>query len=461
LFVDSLSADYMLLSYIKMIGERHPYLMKALYVFGILVAAVVFFVINSYPVWRFATMIENAIASDTVSSSSNYSSGISSSTQSQEKEETVPDHGTLIGLWVGLSYALLDLVSLGLSSYVKGEYRILQFICRWMCRIAYQILTTILWVDPVVVIWEIVNAVNPRAHGDAQHGNGALISAIVVGSFAILVTVVHIISALTLFTKHITITSPKVKESFTLAHISDVHIGSRTKMWLKRVVKKVNSEHCDALVITGDLFDTPGVQNHELDPIFDVKSPVYAVTGNHDLATGETCARLHKHTREKLNIIDGLAIPVPGKSGAMILGIEDYDDKETYLDEVRRLAKNLDDQHNSGYRVLLNHRPWGFHHMVREQLADLLLSGHTHAGGQLFMFIPLVIFYFPLFHGLYTIGDRHMFCSPGTGTWGPYAREWGFNLVTYITVKPPAEDATRDIVETDVSERLCADVTDE
>jgi len=449
-----------------MAGGR-PLVMNILYVVGIIFAVIIFFGICAWPVWRFATLIENAVADDATIVNSSSSFGNSSSVLSNKgDEEDVPDHGTLIGLWVGLVWAAICLASVGLPLYVGPKFSFFQWFCRWMSRVGYQFLTTILWLLPLLAIWEIVNAVEPRAHGGSEHGDGAKISAIIIAAIAIFVTVVHLIHALALYTKHITIVSPKVKQPFTIAHISDVHIGSRTKMWLRRVVNKVNSEPTDAVIISGDLFDYPGVQNHEMDPIFDVKSPIYAVSGNHDLATGdESYKRLYSYMAKKITIVDGISLPLPGQSGALVLGVEDCDEKEAYLNVVRQLAKNIDlDPERSGaYRILVNHRPWGFRHMATEQLADLLLSGHTHAGGQLFMFIPLVKYIFPMYHGYYTIGDRHMFCSPGTGTWGPYVREWGFNLVTFITVKPPAEGSTGDPSDTSKAieeQSLCPETDD-
>jgi len=463
--------------------------------FGMLIATIIFVAINAYPIWRFSTFIENAIAdplpqsfsssgayslsssshisSSAVSSSSHMSSSavssshmsssaaasshLSSSVHSSheggalleepltnsEGAEVIPDQFTLTGLWIGIVWAFICLASIGLPHLVSFKFPILQYCCRWMSRIAYHILTTFLWINPLLLIWEIINAVNPRAHGGPEYGNGALISAIVILVIALLIAIVHLVHALSLYTRHITFHSPKIRNPLTICHISDVHIGSRTSGWLSRVAKKINSEPCDLVVVSGDLFDYPGVQNHEMDPIFTIKAPVYAVAGNHDLATGDASfRRLYAYMSAKVELLPCTAIRVPGNSGVMILGVEDDDTQEEFLGNVRKIVKAIEEEPSNAdcYRVLVNHRPWGFPEMAREELADLLLTGHTHAGGQLLAFIPLVKAFFPLYHGLYTIGNRHMFCSPGTGTWGPYVREWGLNLVTYIHLNPSSSE---------------------
>lgn len=403
---------------------------------GLLFVAV-YVAMSAYTVWRTATLIENAAwRADTNASSAPGSSSISG------EEEGVPDHGTLRGLWAGLAWAVASVPLMMLPLVVGAAHRVLQHVCRWLSRVVYTAVTTVLWVAGALLVWEVVDACVPAAHGDAAHGGGALVSVLVVGAVALAATAAHLASALALRTRHLTLRSRRVRAPLTLAHISDVHVGSRTARWLRRVVAAVNAHPCDAVVVSGDLFDYPGVQNDELDALFDLRSPVYAVSGNHDLATGaDAHRRLYDHVARKVTLLDDAAAPVPGASGAVLLGVADYGDKRTYLDVARTLsAKCRSSSSTSGqqepYRILVNHRPWGFHTVAHEDIADLLLAGHTHAGGQMLLFLPLVKAAFPTFHGHYVLGDHHMFCSPGTGTWGPYAREWGFNLVTFIHILP-------------------------
>lgn len=403
-----------------------------------LLFVLVYVAVSAYTVWRTATLIENAIADPS-----------DPSTSSSEEGSGVPDHGTLKGLWAGLAWAVASIPMMVLPLVVGAEHRVLQHVCRWLSRVAYTAVTTLLWVTGALLVWEVVNACVPAAHGDAAHGHGALVSVLVVAGVALAATAAHLASALALRTRHLTVRTPRVRAPLTLAHISDVHIGSRTARWLRRVVAAVNAQPCDAVVVSGDLFDYPGVQNAELDALLALRSPVYAVSGNHDLATGAAAhRRLYDHIAGRVTLLDDAAAPAPGPSGAVLLGVCDRGDKHAYLDVARTLAaKCTDSSSGSGsadtpYRVLVNHRPWGFHTVAREDIADLLLAGHTHAGGQMLLFLPLVKAAFPTFHGHYVLGDHHMFCSPGTGTWGPYAREWGFNLVTFIHILPADETAT-------------------
>ena len=410
---------------------------------GGLLFILAYIALNAYTIWRTGTLIENAIADPaaTTNSSSEGASG---------EEGGVPDHGTLKGLWVGLAWGVATVPMMVLPLVVGAEHRVLQSVCRWLSRVAYTAVATVLWAAGALLVWEVVNACVPAAHGDAAHGRGALASVLAVAGVAAAATAAHLASSLALRTRHVTLRSRRVRAPLTLAHISDVHIGSRTARWLRRVVAAVNAAPCDAVVVSGDLFDYPGVQERELDALRDVRSPVYAVSGNHDLATGARAhRRLYAHLAPQVTLLDDAAAPVPGPSGAVLLGVCDTGDKQAYLnvartlsDKCRKPSEGQQGQEQEPYRVLINHRPWGFETVAREDIADLFLSGHTHAGGQLLLFLPLVKAAFPTFHGHYVLGDHHMYCSPGTGTWGPYAREWGFNLVTFIHILPEDEHAT-------------------
>lgn len=88
-----------------------------------------------------------------------------------------------------------------------------------------------------------------------------------------------------------------LKRGVKIVHISDLHIGTQTKRWLRKVIKKVNSIKADVVVITGDLADSPSVVNeiaydemikegkykpcdyfryrsHDLDPLVDLDAPL-------------------------------------------------------------------------------------------------------------------------------------------------------------------------------------------
>ena len=73
-------------------------------------------------------------------------------------------------------------------------------------------------------------------------------------------------------------------EKVKIVQLSDLHIGSAFNgKWLSKVVEKVNALNPDIVVITGDLIDgNPVYLESELQPLKDIKAPVFMVYGNHE-----------------------------------------------------------------------------------------------------------------------------------------------------------------------------------
>jgi predicted MPP superfamily phosphohydrolase len=71
-------------------------------------------------------------------------------------------------------------------------------------------------------------------------------------------------------------------------------------------------------------------------------------------------------------------------------------------------------------KVLLAHRP-GTAYRAAEFGFDLQLSGHTH-GGQFFPWTYVIHWVQPFAVGLHRYRDMWVYCSRGTGFWGPPMR---------------------------------------
>lgn len=196
-----------------------------------------------------------------------------------------------------------------------------------------------------------------------------------------------------------------------LVQISDVHVGSRSGRFLRRVVRAVNALECDAVVITGDLVDFRAIGREVLAPLGELRAPAYFVIGNHEryVDCEAICRRL-----------ESLGITVLRNATARVgplqlIGIDDAEPKNQVSRILPYLAADPE-----AFRVLLYHRPDG----VRDAAAwgcHLMLCGHTH-NGQIVPFNYVVRRVFPRIHGLYRHGDMHLYVSPGTGTWGPVLR---------------------------------------
>jgi predicted MPP superfamily phosphohydrolase len=225
--------------------------------------------------------------------------------------------------------------------------------------------------------------------------------------------------------KQLTISSPKIDRPYRIAQISDVHIGSRQKGFMLRIVNKINSLNPDFIVITGDLIDSSAVEIEALESIKQLKAVTLFSIGNHeryadlpkviDMANqlGIITLRQESYHCEKLSFT----------------GIDDADDVNQVAQHLPGLATNT-----ANFNVLLYHRPVGWE-SARDHGIDLMLSGHTH-NGQIFPFNLVVKQQFRRIAGLYTEGDARLYVSSGTGTWGPLMRLGSLNEVTLFHLVP-------------------------
>lgn len=230
--------------------------------------------------------------------------------------------------------------------------------------------------------------------------------------------------------KRVDIPFPKIAKPVTLAHLSDIHVGTiHNSGYLKRIVEKTNRLDPDMVMITGDFFDGLGpVNEHTVAPLTRLQARTYFVMGNHEKYEDmDKVGRILAHTG-----ITVLRNSVDVHQGIQIVGI-DYPEKEGQKDNPVLKEIFLDPARPS---ILLYHVPAGLSDAAAAGI-DLQLSGHTH-NGQIFPFNYLARLFYPKVKGLYRIGDMSLYVSPGTGTWGPPMRLGSSNEITLITLVPTA-----------------------
>lgn len=222
-------------------------------------------------------------------------------------------------------------------------------------------------------------------------------------------------------------------EGYTIAHLSDLHIGSlisgsRTRRW----VHLTNAEAPDLIALTGD-YVTNGVAFHER--IADVlgalraKDAVIATLGNHDyFGGGEPLISL---LRERgVVLLRNARHTVP--RGLEIAGADD-----TWT---RRADVPLAMRGFSSSRPLLAlvHDPALFPDFARRGAA-LVLAGHTHWGqvgvpfaAERYSFATRT---FRFSAGLYREGRSTLYVNPGLGTTGPPIRLGSAPEITVFTLR--------------------------
>jgi uncharacterized protein len=234
---------------------------------------------------------------------------------------------------------------------------------------------------------------------------------------------------------------PAAWHGFTVAQISDVHVGPTIGQdYLLRIVEKVNALQADVVAITGDLVDG-GVSElaAHVAPLADLRSRhgTFFVTGNHEYYSGAN-AWVDELRRLGLTVLMNehvvLRSPdVAGQAGTQMVlaGVTDYN------------AERFDSAHRSdpaaalhgapsdaAVRVLLAHQPRSAAAAAQAGF-DLQLSGHTH-GGQFYPWNLLVRLQQPFTAGLHKLQELWVYTSRGTGYWGPPKRFGAPSEITFL-----------------------------
>ncbi|HYE62804.1 MAG TPA: metallophosphoesterase [Phycisphaerales bacterium] len=215
---------------------------------------------------------------------------------------------------------------------------------------------------------------------------------------------------------------PRELDGLTIAHVSDVHVGTFTDdRLLRKIVEATNQLAPDLILLPGDLInnrlaDLPAA----LDAVTAMQ-PRHATlmcVGNHDLIeNGQEFIRRTKE-RTPLLVNESAAIRINGRD-VQVLGLPWRRSDDQISESVADIARKVQP---GAFPILLAHHPHAFDEAARQGL-PLTLSGHTH-GGQLMAnenigFGPLMYRYWT---GLYRKPEHDnaaLVVSNGVGHWYP------------------------------------------
>lgn len=228
---------------------------------------------------------------------------------------------------------------------------------------------------------------------------------------------------------------PQAFEGYTIAQISDIHVGPTIKRpFIEALVAQVNGLSPDMVAVTGDLVDgSVPLLGQDVAPLGDLRSRdgTFFCTGNHDFYSG---------VEPWMAFLEGLGVQVLGNrrvtlrrgdAALDIAGVHDWRSRGPAYGH--DLAKALDGQPASRATVLLAHQPKAIDDAA-EKGVDLVLSGHTH-GGQIWPFRFVVGLVQPYIEGLHKHRDRTwIYVHPGTGYWGPPMRVGVPSEIALITL---------------------------
>lgn len=228
---------------------------------------------------------------------------------------------------------------------------------------------------------------------------------------------------------------PTALQGFTIAQISDIHVGPTIKQnYLRAIVNKVNALHPDLIAVTGDLVDGSVAQlaQHTAPlALLQARHGSYFVTGNHEYYSNAD-AWVAEVRRLGLTVLMNEHVVLRHLGVPLVLaGVTDY--TAHHFDPTQRSDPHAALAHapsNSGVNILLAHQPRSAE-AAADAGFDLQLSGHTH-GGQFFpwnLFVPLQQ---PYVAGLNKLRNLWIYTSRGTGYWGPPKRLLAPSEITYL-----------------------------
>lgn len=258
-------------------------------------------------------------------------------------------------------------------------------------------------------------------------------------AFAIIISTYGYINAQQYENTLVEIEITGLKQPVTLYHIPDVHLGPfGNKARLESLVSDINHLKPDAVLINGDLIDgMEGLAEDALNSLSESSSPVYFTTGNHDNYV-DILSLQNKLTELGVHVLENDVVELKGIQlvGLDYLNADDHtldlhasDKAETIKSVMPTL--NLDQERPI---VVMHHSPVGVKYMSKAG-ADLVVSGHTHAG-QLFPATLLAQFQFEYLKGLYQYDDTKIYVGQGVGTFGPPMRVGTAGEATLITLLP-------------------------
>ena len=223
----------------------------------------------------------------------------------------------------------------------------------------------------------------------------------------------------------VSVALPRLPAQFNglrVALVSDLHVGpARGVGFTERVVKLVNEQRPDVIVIAGDLIDgTVANVAADLEPLADLSAPlgVYGVSGNHEFYADDGGRWLDVWDRLGIRTLRNERVSIERDGESIdIVGIHDHTSPQPYEPD---LPAALDGHDPATFTLLVAHEPRQAFE-ASDLGVDLQVSGHTH-GGQMWPFNYLVGLQQPSVSGLDRVGDTVLYTTRGAGAWGPPVR---------------------------------------
>lgn len=188
---------------------------------------------------------------------------------------------------------------------------------------------------------------------------------------------------------------PEELIGFTIAHITDIHLGLwASQSELDQALAVTAEEKPDLVAFTGDMVDRSSdyaqLYHEPLKRLTGVPHGVFGVLGNHDHYTHQPrrVAELLQEGGIRMLMDETVNLP---DAPITLIGLDDQGLHSSWMgssgprlnqidSDVLNLGRLLGPEPRPGdFTILLNHRPEGFGQAVRHG-CQLYLAGHTHGG---------------------------------------------------------------------------------
>ncbi len=175
---------------------------------------------------------------------------------------------------------------------------------------------------------------------------------------------------------------PPSFKGFKIFAISDLHNAP----FSKELISMIKKEAPDIIVFLGDMVQLPDHNVSEAKRIaeeFKGKTPVYAISGNHD--------RQNKHYWDIYDTLyyagviwleDNYQVISRDYDSIMLLGLESPEKNKVTGEKISEMNEFVENKVSEErlYSILLNHRA-DLYPELKDAGANLILSGHLHGGG--------------------------------------------------------------------------------
>ena len=232
---------------------------------------------------------------------------------------------------------------------------------------------------------------------------------------------------------------PAALHGFTIAQISDLHVGATIKRrYVEAVVDAVNGLEADMIAVTGDLVDGSVRQlAGHTEPLARLRARhgAFFVTGNHEYYSGANSWIAEARRLGLRVLLNEHVVLEHGGESIVVAGVTDYGAQHHDIAHKSDPAAAIQGAPaHAAIRVLLAHQPRSA--FAAEPLGfDLQLSGHTH-GGQFWPWNFFVRLQQPFTAGLRRLGALWVYTSRGTGYWGPPKRIGAPSEITRLRLVP-------------------------